>query len=56
VAGHGPQRRGEPIEALREAGVAPLLGRDEELELLLRRWQQAKNGEGLANAHNGSRR
>jgi class 3 adenylate cyclase/predicted ATPase len=34
------------FEALREAGVAPLLGRDEELELLLRRWQQAKNGEG----------
>ena len=34
------------FEALREAGVAPLLGRDEELELLLRQWQQAKNGEG----------
>ena len=34
------------FDALHEAGVAPLLGRDEELELLLRRWQQAKNGEG----------
>jgi predicted ATPase/class 3 adenylate cyclase len=34
------------FDALREAGVAPLLGRDEELELLLRRWQQAKSGEG----------
>jgi predicted ATPase len=27
---------------------APLIGRDEELDLLLRRWQQAKAGEGLA--------
>jgi class 3 adenylate cyclase/predicted ATPase len=34
------------FDALHEAGVAPLLGRDEELELLLRRWQQAKSGEG----------
>jgi len=34
------------FEALHEAGVAPLLGRDEELELLLRRWHQAKSGEG----------
>jgi class 3 adenylate cyclase len=34
------------FEALHEAGVAPLLGRDEELELLLRRWKQAKSGEG----------
>jgi predicted ATPase/class 3 adenylate cyclase len=34
------------FDALHEAGVAPLLGRDEELELLLRRWQQAKKGEG----------
>jgi class 3 adenylate cyclase/predicted ATPase len=34
------------FEALREAGAAPLLGRDEELELLLRRWQQAKGGAG----------
>jgi predicted ATPase/class 3 adenylate cyclase len=34
------------FEALHEAGVAPLLGRDEELELLLRRWQQAKGGAG----------
>src|SRR5260370_27827 len=33
------------FEALHEAGVAPLLGRDEELELLLlRRWKQAKSG------------
>ena len=34
------------FEALREAGPSPLLGRDEELALLLRRWQQAKDGEG----------
>src|SRR5260370_19733589 len=34
------------FEALHEAGVAPLLGRDEELELLLHRWKQAKSGEG----------
>ena len=34
------------FEALRAANVAPLVGRAEELELLLRRWQQAKEGEG----------
>ena len=34
------------FEALHGAGMAPLLGRDEELELLLRRWDQAKKGEG----------
>jgi class 3 adenylate cyclase/tetratricopeptide (TPR) repeat protein len=33
------------FEALRSE-LAPLVGRDEELELLLRRWQQAKAGEG----------
>jgi predicted ATPase len=33
------------FEALR-SGETPLVGRDEELDLLLRRWQQAKNGEG----------
>jgi predicted ATPase len=33
------------FEALR-SGTAPLVGRDEELDLLLRRWQQAKLGEG----------
>jgi class 3 adenylate cyclase len=33
------------FEALR-SGTTPLLGRDEELDLLLRRWQQAKSGEG----------
>ena len=34
------------FEALREAGGTPLLGREEELELLLRRWKQAKSGQG----------
>jgi class 3 adenylate cyclase/predicted ATPase len=32
-------------EALR-SGTTPLVGRDEELDLLMRRWQQAKSGEG----------
>ena len=35
------------FEALR-AEASPLVGRDEELELLLRRWEQAKSGEGRA--------
>jgi class 3 adenylate cyclase/tetratricopeptide (TPR) repeat protein len=34
------------FEAHHQEGMAPLLGREEELELLLRRWQQAKAGEG----------
>jgi predicted ATPase len=33
------------FEALR-SGATPLVGRDEELDLLTRRWQQAKSGEG----------
>src|ERR1700730_9324641 len=33
------------FEALR-SGETPLVGRDEEIELLIRRWQQAKSGEG----------
>jgi class 3 adenylate cyclase/predicted ATPase len=33
------------FEALR-SGTTPLVGRDEELDLLLRRWQQAKSSEG----------
>src|SRR3984893_4321375 len=33
------------FEALRSE-ASPLVGRDEELDLLLRRWQQAKSGEG----------
>ena len=34
------------FEARQTAGLTPLVGRDEEIALLLRRWQQAKDGEG----------
>lgn len=34
------------FDALRAANLAPLVGREEELDLLLRRWQQVKDGEG----------
>jgi len=42
VGGSGVVSR---FEALR-SGTTPLVGRDEELDLLLRRWQQAKSGQG----------
>jgi len=34
------------FEALHEGGLTALVGREEELELLLRRWSRAKSGEG----------
>ncbi len=34
------------FEALRSASLTPLVGRDGEIELLLRRWERAKEGEG----------
>ncbi len=34
------------FEALRAARLTPLVGREEEMELLTRRWQQIKDGEG----------
>ena len=34
------------FEALRAATLTPLVGRGEEMELLLRRWQQLRDGEG----------
>jgi predicted ATPase len=34
------------FEALHATGLTDLVGREEELELLLRRWSKAKNGEG----------
>jgi predicted ATPase len=34
------------FEARQGAGLTPLVGRDEELALLLRRWRQARDGEG----------
>src|SRR5437588_3835975 len=36
------------FEALHTTGLATLVGRDEEVELLMRRWKQAKKGEGRA--------
>jgi predicted ATPase len=42
------------FEALR-SGKMPLVGREEELELLLRRWQQAKSGEGRVVLLSGER-
>ena len=34
------------FEALHTSGLLPLVGREEELEMLLRRWSKAKGGEG----------
>lgn len=34
------------FEAMHAAALTPLVGRDDELDLLLRRWRQAKGGEG----------
>ena len=34
------------FEALHGGGLTPLIGRDEELDLLLRRWRQIQSGEG----------
>ena len=42
----GPSNVESRFEAQHQAGTSPLLGREEELELLLRRWGQAKRGEG----------
>ena len=42
----GPSTVESRFEAQRGAVLTPLVGREEELELLLRRWQQAKIGEG----------
>jgi class 3 adenylate cyclase len=43
----GPSAIESRFEALHAASTTtPLIGRDEELDLLMRRWQQAKEGEG----------
>jgi class 3 adenylate cyclase/predicted ATPase len=34
------------FEALRGSALSPLIGRDEEIDLLLRRWSRAKSGDG----------
>src|SRR5262249_13354060 len=42
----GPSRVESRFEALRAARLTTLVGREEEIELLLRRWSRAKSGEG----------
>jgi class 3 adenylate cyclase len=42
----GPSAVASRFEALRGAARSPLVGRDEEIELLLRRWALAKAGDG----------
>jgi class 3 adenylate cyclase len=41
-----PSEVGSRFEALRGSALSPLVGRDEEVELLLRRWARAKTGDG----------
>jgi hypothetical protein len=45
VLGRGESALDSRFEALR-SGKTPLIGREEEVDLLLRRWQRAKSGEG----------
>lgn len=42
----GPSTIASRFEALRGSALAPLIGRNEEIDLLLRRWARAKAGEG----------
>jgi predicted ATPase len=42
----GPSTVESRFEALRSGGLTPMVGREEEIELLLRRWRQAQEGEG----------
>jgi DNA-binding winged helix-turn-helix (wHTH) protein/tetratricopeptide (TPR) repeat protein len=42
----GPSRVAGRFEALRAGGPAALVGRDEEIELLMRRWRRATDGDG----------
>ncbi|WP_233807192.1 adenylate/guanylate cyclase domain-containing protein [Paraburkholderia sp. HP33-1] len=42
----GPSGVESRSEALHASTLTPIVGREEEIELLLRRWQRAKNGEG----------
>src|SRR5262245_4376971 len=41
-----PSSTGSRFDALHASGVTELIGREEELELLLRRWSKAKSGQG----------
>src|SRR5262249_57471947 len=42
----GPGKVESRFDAQHQAGASPLLGRNEELELLWRRWEEAQRGEG----------
>jgi hypothetical protein len=42
----GTSKVASRFEAQHETSLTPLVGRDEELELLLRRWRRARSGEG----------
>ena len=49
AADRQPRGRGRRARTRRNGGagpLAPMIGREEELELLLRRWEQAKQGQG----------
>ena len=42
----GDRRPESRFEATHSTGLTPFVGREEELDLLMRRWEQAKDGEG----------
>ena len=42
----GPSRRGSRFEAARAGTLVPFVGREQEVTLLLHRWQRARQGEG----------
>ena len=46
LEGHRREWCREPVRGAALRGYTPLIGRDEELDLVLRRWQQAKAAEG----------
>ena len=43
---HGDRTARSHSEALHAERLSPLIGRDEEMEILMRRWEQAKRGQG----------
>ena len=46
MAGAATERCREPVRGLRGSALSRLVGRDEEIDLLLRRWARAKAGDG----------
>jgi class 3 adenylate cyclase/predicted ATPase len=42
----GPRRAETRFNAIRPASLSPLVGRDEEMEIMMRRWHRAMNGDG----------